>query len=66
MEELAADSIPVTADVAMEAYALPEPFHEDPADRILVATARLGKLTLLTADARILSYEGVNALDARK
>ena len=49
-----------------EAYALPGAFHKDPADRILVATAREHLLTLVTADERILAYDGVETLDARK
>jgi len=50
--------------VAVEAYALPEPFHRDPADRMLVATARLHDLGLITADSRILAYPHVRARDA--
>jgi PIN domain nuclease of toxin-antitoxin system len=50
----------------MEAYALPEPFHKDPADRVLVAAARCHELTLLTADERILTYRGVRSRDARR
>jgi PIN domain nuclease of toxin-antitoxin system len=45
-----------------EAYSLPETFHADPADRIITATARLKKYTLLTADRKILSYPHVNAI----
>jgi PIN domain nuclease of toxin-antitoxin system len=33
-----------------------EPFHADPADRLLVATARALPATLITRDAKILSY----------
>ncbi len=51
--------------VAAESYLLPEPFHKDPADRILVATTRVHSLTLLTADERILEYPHVSSLDAR-
>jgi PIN domain nuclease of toxin-antitoxin system len=43
----------ITPAVAAEVAALPEPFHRDPADRILVATARVHGATLLTADRRI-------------
>jgi PIN domain nuclease of toxin-antitoxin system len=39
--------------------------HKDPADRLLVATARLHDLTLLTADEWILGYRHVETLDAR-
>ena len=51
--------------VAMAAYALPGRFHRDPADRMLVATARVHELTLLTADQRILDYAHVDSRDAR-
>jgi PIN domain nuclease of toxin-antitoxin system len=52
--------------IAEETYLLPEPFHRDPADRILVASARNKGLMLITADERILSYPHVSTLDARK
>ena len=53
-------------EVAMEAYALPGTFHRDPADRVLVATARRDGLTLVTAGARILAYPHVRTQDARR
>ena len=46
-------------DVIEEAYSLPPPFHQDPADRMLVATARLRRLTIVTADEKILGYPHV-------
>ena len=52
--------------MAIEAYALPGAFHRDPADRVLVAAARLQGWTLLTADDRILEYRDVRSLDARR
>ena len=61
-----ARTIPVSHEIAMEAYALPEPFHKDPADRLLVATSRCHELTFLTADERILTYGGVRSRDARR
>jgi PIN domain nuclease of toxin-antitoxin system len=56
--------IPMTAELAAGAYDLPGAFHRDPADRVLVATARALELTLVTADERILSYAAVKTLDA--
>jgi PIN domain nuclease of toxin-antitoxin system len=47
---------PLTPEIAVESCRLPGTFHGDPADRILVATARLLGATLLTRDAMILSY----------
>ena len=40
MAELAVQTVPVSHEVAIEAYALPGAFHRDPADRLLVAVAR--------------------------
>jgi len=48
--------IPVSGDIGIEAVDLPAGLHEDPADRLLVATARLHGLTLGTRDKRLLAY----------
>lgn len=48
--------LPVTANVALAACELPEPFHKDPADRLIVALARLLDAPLVTIDQRILAY----------
>lgn len=58
-------TIEISHQVAAAAYELPGDFHKDPADRLLVATARVHHLTLLTADERILAYCHVEARDAR-
>lgn len=47
---------PLTLKAAMASSFLPEPFHGDPADRMLVATARELEAPLVTRDARILAY----------
>lgn len=44
----------ISPAVAAELAALPDSFHRDPADRILVATARVLGVTLLTRDRRII------------
>ena len=54
--------IPVDLEIIEEAYSLPEPFHADLMDRILVATARVHGLILLTADKAILRYPHVRTL----
>ena len=54
--------LPIDLEVVEEAYALPEPFHRDPADRIIVATARRLAAPVVTADARILGYPHVTTL----
>jgi PIN domain nuclease of toxin-antitoxin system len=66
LADLRADSLPVTHQIAIEAYNLPEPFHRDPADRQIVACARRHELTVVTADERILTWKHVKTLDARK
>ena len=43
----------ISPAIAAEVAALPDSFHRDPADRILVATARVLGATLLTNDRRI-------------
>jgi PIN domain nuclease of toxin-antitoxin system len=63
--ELQLEHLSVEYSVAIEAYALPDPFHRDPVDRILVATARLHQATLLTADERILAYPHVRTEDCQ-
>jgi PIN domain nuclease of toxin-antitoxin system len=46
--------LPITPAVAAAVAALPDSFHRDPADRILVATAQVLGATLLTHDSRII------------
>jgi PIN domain nuclease of toxin-antitoxin system len=46
----------LTASIAVDSTRLPEGLHGDPADRILVATARSLHGTLVTRDALILKY----------
>ena len=43
----------ISPAIAAEVAALPDSFHRDPADRILVATARILGATLLTHDRHI-------------
>ena len=55
--------------VAIESARLPGEIHRDPADRILIATARLSAMSIVTSDERILNYatQGhVRAVDARR
>lgn len=48
--------VPVDDRVALSSTRLPGNFHGDPADRLLVATARILDATLATRDAAILGY----------
>ena len=52
----------ISPAVAAELASLPESFHRDPADRILVATARVFGATLLTRDRRIVETALVDTL----
>jgi PIN domain nuclease of toxin-antitoxin system len=45
--------LPLTARIAAESVRLGEDFPKDPADQIIVATARCHSLRLVTADQRI-------------
>jgi PIN domain nuclease of toxin-antitoxin system len=56
LAELELRELPLELSVALAAYALPEPFHRDPADRLMVATARALQIPLLTSDRLILAY----------
>jgi len=47
---------PITPEIAIDSTHLPGNFHGDPADRIIVATARSINATLMTRDERILKY----------
>jgi PIN domain nuclease of toxin-antitoxin system len=48
--------VPLDEQIAVESRRLPGDFHNDPADRFLVATARLRNLPLMTSDRPILDY----------
>jgi PIN domain nuclease of toxin-antitoxin system len=55
---------PLGVAAAVSATFLPEPFHGDPADRLLVATARTLPATLITRDGQILSYAAAGHIGA--
>ncbi|HEV2444647.1 MAG TPA: type II toxin-antitoxin system VapC family toxin, partial [Candidatus Sulfopaludibacter sp.] len=46
----------LTTEIAIESTRLPGAFHGDPADRIIVATARELDARLLTRNRRIVAY----------
>ena len=52
----------LTPKVAVESCELPGDFHGDPADRIIVATARVNGATLVTKDQKILKYPHVKSI----
>ena len=65
LNKLQAETIPITHEIALAAYELSGELHRDPADSILIATAVVHNLTLLTADNRILGYPHLLSCDAR-
>jgi len=50
------DVLPVTAEIALEAAYRPGKFHNDFADRWIVATARIEGCALMTSNSAILAY----------
>jgi PIN domain nuclease of toxin-antitoxin system len=54
--------VPVSPVIAYKSTTLPQPFHTDPADQIIVATAREENATILTKDQNILGYKQVRSL----
>jgi PIN domain nuclease of toxin-antitoxin system len=55
---------PLSPQIAIESHALPDVFHRDPADRLIVATARVSNFALMTRDRRILDYAARGHLTA--
>jgi len=48
--------LPVDNAIAVRSVALPEPLHQDPADRIIIATAITIGAPVVTKDQKILDY----------
>ena len=53
--------IPIDYEIMTEAWSLPGEFHQDPADRIIVASARKRDLTIVSGDRKILDYPHVKS-----
>lgn len=54
--------VPVTNSIAVQSVFLPGHLHDDPADRIIIATALSLGVPLVTKDERILKYQHVKTL----
>ena len=54
--------VPVDNDIGVASTRLPGDFHKDPADRIIVATARKFSAVLVTADEKIRAYAHVKSI----
>ena len=52
----------LTPEIAIESTRLPGEFHRDPADQIIVATARVYGCSLVTLDDKILNYPHVTTI----
>jgi PIN domain nuclease of toxin-antitoxin system len=64
-EALAPDGLGVwelTRPILVESCALPQPFHGDPADMLLVATARHHGAVVITKDQQIRRYPHVQSV----
>jgi PIN domain nuclease of toxin-antitoxin system len=48
--------VPLTPEIAIDSRRLADPFHGDPADRIILATARRMGARLATRDRKMLEY----------
>ena len=56
----------ISAEVAAESTSLQNNFHGDPADRIIVSTARVYSATLLTRDKQILQWSEYGSIKCLK
>jgi len=54
--------IPVDNSVSIKSVNLPQPLHNDPADRIIIATAISMGAPLVTKDEKILKYPHVQTI----
>jgi PIN domain nuclease of toxin-antitoxin system len=53
---------PVDVDISVKSVQLPGEFHKDPADRLIVATARKFAAPLVTKDLKIRAYAHVKTI----
>ena len=54
--------VPLSPVIAYRSTILPPKFHDDPADQIIVATARAENATILTKDGLIQAYKHIKTL----
>lgn len=52
----------MTRPILVDSCRLPQPFHGDPADQIIVATSRSLSATLITRDSRLRDYSHVRCV----
>jgi PIN domain nuclease of toxin-antitoxin system len=54
--------MPLSPEIVVESTRLPAPFHKDPADELIVATARVLGCPLVTYDGKIQNYPHVQLI----
>ena len=54
--------VPIDVEIATKSVDLPGEFHKDPADRMIVATARKFAAPLVTKDEKIRAYSHVKTI----
>lgn len=54
--------IPVDNNIAVKSVSLPRLIHDDPADRIIIASTMINNGALITKDKKILSYKPVQTI----
>lgn len=54
--------VPIDNEIGVKSVELPGAFHKDPADRIIVATARKFGIPIVTADEKIRSYPHIRTI----
>jgi PIN domain nuclease of toxin-antitoxin system len=57
--------LPLDIPTVVESTRLPGNFHKDPADQLIVASARVLDIPLLTADSKILKYPFVKLFNKK-
>ncbi len=62
IQEACTQVLPLSGEIAIDSCNLPGEFHKDPADRLIVATARMYDITLVTKDQKIRDYEHVKTI----
>lgn len=61
-EQNGIEIVDINYPIISEAYSLPGEFHKDPCDRIIVATARILDLSLITDDRTLVTYPFVDTI----
>jgi len=54
--------VPVDNAIALKSVRLPQPLHNDPADRMIIATSTILGFPLVTRDRKILQYPYVRTI----